>query len=271
MSTLTLDGNTLVFKSPYNRDLVDGLKAQVPPSDRQWDQTARAWRVTHKHAATLVTLTEQYLGEKLVLPALPQKLSMKETRVLDVRYIGTTKERGSAERSAFGWSAGTWSVVFPEAVLREWFDAPSTPDQETNLYQVLAVKKDADTETIKKAYRRLARQWHPDVCREPGSDAIFRRINDAYTLLSDPRKRARYDAGLALTATLSTPQRNEFASLFSGYRSPLRCGLIMCEGTQSIKFVVESILAWKDVTNAQGQILTTSWPVGSDSFLEVWA
>ena len=151
MSTLTLDGNTLVFRSPYNPDLVNGLKAQVPPSDRQWDQTARAWRVATKHITTLVALTEQYLGEKLVLPALPQALSKRETRVFDVRYIGMTKERGSTERSAFAWSDGSWSIVFPEVVLREWFDAPATPDQETNLYQVLAVKKDADTETIKKA------------------------------------------------------------------------------------------------------------------------
>lgn len=61
-------------------------------------------------------------------------------------------------------------------------------------YQVLGVSKDATPEDIKKAYRRLAMQYHPD--RNPGDKAAeerFKAINEAYAVLSDPEKRQQYD------------------------------------------------------------------------------
>ncbi len=61
-------------------------------------------------------------------------------------------------------------------------------------YEVLEVPRSAETETIKKAFRRLARTYHPDV--NPGdqtAEAKFKEINEAYTVLSDPDKRQRYD------------------------------------------------------------------------------
>ncbi|HET7874126.1 MAG TPA: DnaJ C-terminal domain-containing protein [Methylomirabilota bacterium] len=58
-------------------------------------------------------------------------------------------------------------------------------------YKILSVPRDADAETIKSAYRRLARKHHPDV--KKGSAERFKEINEAYTVLSDPEKRKRYD------------------------------------------------------------------------------
>lgn len=275
MSSLTYTNGTLIYRTPYNPGLVAALKSQVPATDRQWDNAARVWCVAPEHAQMLVSITEQYLGERITMPAIPT-LSMTETRLLDVRYIGTTKERGTDERSAFGWSDGTWSVILPEPVLRVWFDAPSRPDEETTLYQTLSVKKDADVTTIKTAYRRLARQWHPDVCREPDAATVFRTIHAAYTTLSDPSQRRRYDAGLALAATLGartlTPAVTDIVNnLTLGYRSPLRCGLLLCEGrNRAGRFVVTEILAWEDIVNEYGQTLSVSWPVGADKFVEVY-
>src|ERR671914_1417356 len=61
-------------------------------------------------------------------------------------------------------------------------------------YEVLGVSRDASSEEIKRAYRRLARQHHPDANREdPASVEKFKEITRAYEVLSDPEKRQRYD------------------------------------------------------------------------------
>ncbi|MER2600275.1 MAG: DnaJ domain-containing protein, partial [Caldilineales bacterium] len=61
-------------------------------------------------------------------------------------------------------------------------------------YTILGVTRDADEQTIKSAFRRLARVHHPDVNADKvGATEKFKEINEAYTVLSDPDKRARYD------------------------------------------------------------------------------
>jgi molecular chaperone DnaJ len=65
----------------------------------------------------------------------------------------------------------------------------------TDLYQLLGVSRDADQETIKRAYRRLARQLHPDVNPDPATQERFKEVTAAYEVLSDPEKRRMYDLG----------------------------------------------------------------------------
>jgi curved DNA-binding protein len=60
-------------------------------------------------------------------------------------------------------------------------------------YAALGVPRDADAEQIKKAYRKLARQHHPDVSKSAGTEARFKEIGEAYATLKDPEKRAAYD------------------------------------------------------------------------------
>src|SRR5260370_33813605 len=63
-------------------------------------------------------------------------------------------------------------------------------------YEVLGVKPDASADEIRKVYRKLAKQFHPDLNQgNPGAEARFKAISAAYDLLSDPEKRARYDRG----------------------------------------------------------------------------
>jgi curved DNA-binding protein len=61
-------------------------------------------------------------------------------------------------------------------------------------YEILGVPRDADAETIKKAYRKLARQHHPDVSKDSGAEERFKDVGEAYATLKDPQKRADYDA-----------------------------------------------------------------------------
>ena len=60
-------------------------------------------------------------------------------------------------------------------------------------YETLGVEKNATDAEIKKAYRRLAQQWHPDVNKDDEAAVKFKEINEAYQVLSDPERRQRYD------------------------------------------------------------------------------
>ena len=65
---------------------------------------------------------------------------------------------------------------------------------EKDYYKVLGVSKDAKPEDIKKAFRKLAREHHPDQNKDnAGAEARFKEVNEAYEVLSDQEKRSRYD------------------------------------------------------------------------------
>jgi curved DNA-binding protein len=67
------------------------------------------------------------------------------------------------------------------------------PVEYKDYYKTLGVSKNASAEEIKKAYRRLARQHHPDVSKKPEAEKRFKEVNEANEVLSDPEKRKRYD------------------------------------------------------------------------------
>jgi molecular chaperone DnaJ len=60
-------------------------------------------------------------------------------------------------------------------------------------YDILGLPRGASEDEIKSAFRKLARQYHPDVSQEPDAEERFKEVNEAYGVLSDPEKRARYD------------------------------------------------------------------------------
>jgi len=90
-------------------------------------------------------------------------------------------------------------------------------------YELLGVPRNADADTLKRAYRRLARQYHPDVNKDPGAEDRFKEIGRAYEVLSDPQTRARYDqfgeAGLGGGGMPDMGDMGGFADLFETFFS----------------------------------------------------
>jgi len=88
---------------------------------------------------------------------------------------------------------------------------------ERSYYEILGVERNADDAEIKRAFRKLAQQWHPDVSNEQGAADRFKEINEAYQVLSDPKRRQIYDmvgrAGLGEMGGAGAP----FAEGFAGF------------------------------------------------------
>lgn len=272
-----VDG-ALAVTSPYDPAFVAALKATIPASDRKWDGASKRWMVSVDYGSQLQRLVSQHYGVTVSLPEATGRAPQSEMRLLDVRYIGACKSRDDGSETAYGWVAGGWNAIFPKAALLTWFGQTSRPDEAQTLYGVLGVSQSVDDAELKKAWKRLARTWHPDVSKEPGSVEQFRAIQEAYEILGDPIKRGKYNAGLQFEAmSKAHGQRdNDFyqvgkSSWTKEYRAPLRCGLILVEGQARLgRFVVSKIIQWQDIINNRGEVLVTSWAAGDDHFSESW-
>ncbi len=88
-------------------------------------------------------------------------------------------------------------------------------------YEILGVPRNASTDDLKSAFRRMARQYHPDVNKSPDAEERFKEINEAYAVLSDPDKRAAYDRfghagvrGAGGAPDFTTVDFSDFADIF---------------------------------------------------------
>jgi molecular chaperone DnaJ len=94
------------------------------------------------------------------------------------------------------------------------------PAVHQDYYTILGVPRDADAQTIKRAFRQLAFEYHPDRNKAPGAEERFKAIAEAYAVLSDPDKRAAFDAAAAQGASVRAAEdlfsTIDFRDLFRG-------------------------------------------------------
>ncbi|MDA8189595.1 MAG: J domain-containing protein [Dehalococcoidales bacterium] len=261
----------LALVSSYHPQLVAELKLKVPPEGRKWDPDSKRWLIDPQYGQTVAKIVEKHLGLTITVPN-GSAVATTETRALKLEYLGQCRVRDNGEASSFGWVDGGWNVIVPEQALQSYFEAtPTRPDEKPTLYATLAVKQSAGDDEIRSAYRRLARQWHPDVCHEDGATEVFKTIQAAYEVLRDTIRRKKYDMGLLLEASLKKNRGVQVYQAIGTYRPPFRCGWVLAEGTETLaRFVVSKILGWEDITNDQGQVMVSSWPKGKEHFEVVW-
>lgn len=271
---------------------VDELKRQIGANNRGWDPDTMSWVVSPRALPELQSVIRRTGYQMPDFPPIRPSAPQVEQKVFRVEYIGQCKKRDDESITALGQVYGYWSVEIPEDVLKAFFDKGGkglATDTETH-YQILGLEESATPAEIKTAYRRYARQWHPDVCVEPEAPAMFRQINESYELLANPIMRKRYDFGLhfereaakrqaRIDATqTATPRRRGRGGRrrrqFNEnpyYRCPLRCGLVTVEGVQTLsKFKVSKILAWDDVTDQSGNVMSSSWESATKSVKIRW-
>lgn len=283
--TLTVadDGEQLEIVTPYNSGFVFDLKSNVPHRERSFDYPRKAWFVSSLYAPVIKTLLKKHYGYDVVFDSRKAKLQSATEQTFILEYIGTLKQRENGETTAFGNVAGEWHVVFSEDVLREFFnqdvsqDTPGNNDGESggdtaslNLYQILGSKQTATDSELKSFYRRMARQWHPDVCLEPDAATRFREINEAYKILSEPNNRKLYDAGLAFERLTKKSGKKSKYVYQPAFQIPFKCGVVKVFGREVFgKFRVSKIASWDEWTQ-NGKTAVSSWQKGNETFTVLW-
>lgn len=231
---------------------------RIPPVARSYDPATKTWLIGVSASGILSELLAACFGYTRPLPAIAAD-QCSGTATLRADYVANSK-------SGTGWSSvwvdGGWNAAVRESELRKWFRQPSTG---STLFSALGIDETAGTDEIRKAYKRAARQWHPDICREPNAREMFERIKLAHDTLTDPGLRQKYVAGLAFERMATSGQTHQSASFIP----ILRCGMITAKVRREAgRTVIEEILSWEDITNEEGKRLISSW--SGDSFTQFW-
>lgn len=287
---ITASSEGLRLSSPYDPAFVAAFKLAVPANARRWDGRRRQWLVDPKYGPALVREIRTFFGVEIALPkntapAAPVTI----TELVQLAYLGACKDRDDGSVSASGYTLGNHNpkapdLIMPEAVLKAWFDGIGMADGLTSrkkpappasLYTVLCVPQDIDVPGLKAAYRRMARQTHPDVNKEPDAAEQFRRVQGAYDVLSDATARRKYDAGLVLEQRAKTGRAPEHPFIpmatFDCFRAPLRCGLLLITGTRRLGRIETTMIhSWQDLVRSDGRVLVSSWPQGAETWEERW-
>jgi len=280
------NGQTFSFRTTkYNEDLKDELKALVPSSMRSWNPGSRGYGYRSRSSPGYWEISAQY-WDKVIGLCKKYNCAVETNGIVDkpseqiatftLDYMGLLRHRGGDTYTASGWVNHGWNATFPLEVLRNWFGFNMKPGDAPTLYSVLSISDKAAGAEIKKAYRKAARTWHPDVCKEPDAEEQFKKIQGAYENLCDPLFRKRYDAGLYYQKAADT-NSSVVDTTAINWVPPVRCGTIKAKAIvvrndydREDRYVVNKILAWDDIVNRSGETRVTYWSMEAKGYREKW-
>ncbi len=250
------------------------FKSAVPKHHRNFVWDEKIWIADNSQQQALRSI---FPNPNYKIAFLTLKQAPVTVKMFRIYYIGSTKiDYSNMARGTINPTGdGEWVAIFPKQVLEDWFSfGPPKPPEKFNLsgnfYQKLGLTEKADSGEIKKAYRKLAKKFHPDL---GGDGDKFKIIATSYKVLSDPKKKKLYDAGIALENMNSS--KNSRASRRSNqwneFSPPQRCGDILAKGESRLGlFFVNSILKWNQIQNDSGKILETKWDSSLNKVKKYW-
>ena len=253
---------SVVLRMSYDQYVIAKLKVDIPSTDREYNPTTKAWTLDGKWRDYIVTLLTTagftIMGDALH-GVVGQRGIVRET--IRVNYMGNARKRPDGSVTASGMDErGEWKYLFIFDALSDWFDLPavtSSPLDAADLYGMFGIARDATGDEVKKAYRRLMRSWHPDVNSDPKAGEVFIALQDGYAVLSDAKRRGRYDVGLSLQPLMPPKAGSDIVWIPP---DGSRCGYVDVEMETGLRTsVIRRIYGWDDIVNTRGQRMIAKW------------
>lgn len=196
---------------------------------------------------------------------------------------GRITQSAKTEAYASAWVDGGWNVRLPESVLKRFFGEPEAKF-DGDFHKHLLAAPD-----ITKAYKQLARQFHPDLNKAKDATTQFRKLREAFDQLRDPMSRKRYEAGLKFQLAAKGVEKEVV------FRVPRSCGRVLVRGTytgddaddgETVWYMpsggstygsqsrnrgttsprrlnVTEILRWDSIFDDRGREMVATWHVGN--------
>lgn len=138
-----------------------------------------------------------------------------------------------------------WNFLAYQSVLESFFGVQNTQN-ETDCYKILGVNENDSQEHIKKMWKRLILQWHPDHCKEANARDVFDKIQNAYETLKNPEKKERYNKlNKMADIFMSAKKGKEFGGFYPKFRSGIAS--VQCISHLGNKTKITKILNWEDI------------------------
>lgn len=246
----------------YDARVIALLKLTIPASHRQYNPLSKTWTIA---GPKVDELFRAYRDEGYIVDDRRDKGGSGNgqalTDTLRINYLGNPRMRSDGAVWASGMDeSGNWRYILPYSVLTGFFniDAAVRPSLFVGtLYDVLDVSDKAAPDVIKRQYRAAVRRWHPDT---GGNADDFRVVQEAYEILSDEKRRRKYDLARGWAKDSQAAPSSGTNEIVWITPADYRAGYWNCIYTALAgRIYIEQLLSFDPVTNSAGQRLYSHW------------